>query len=473
MGSVGKRLSPSCWSVRTRVTVAATLIVGVLLTLGVTIFDQVMRRTVYQDLRKNGVVAIAGLVATVRADDPHGRLRVQDVDFPLLQVADENGRVIARSEPLRGRQPLRVPRPKTEDRFETHSTSVRGVTNEVYVIVERVRTPFGDRTVYAGAPIPFSQRKGFFLATLVAAVLLGTAVVAWIVAVAVSRALLPVRRMSGELAAITGGELDRRVTVPGPVDEVSDLARSVNVTLARLEDVLVRQRAFVADVSHELRSPLAGLRAQLEVALEHPDDEDWEAVARAALGDADRLQGIVTDLLILAKLGAGVKVERQPIDLGELVRTEAARRSRRVPVEVGVEDGIVVTANRGHLIRLLTNLLDNAERHARSRVRVTARRDGRTAVMEVADDGSGIAPEDRERVFLRFHRLAESRERDRGGTGLGLAICRDIAHAHGGTLIATGGDDPGGGAGGEPPGGGERLGGAHLILRLPIADEYT
>ncbi|MES9541756.1 ATP-binding protein [Actinomadura sp. NPDC000600] len=449
MRILGDLLTPSCWSVRTRVTVAATLIVAALLIVGVTLFYQVLRSTIYGGLHDRGTLAVNDLATHVRETDIRGTLPVQDPGVPLLQVVDGEGGVLAASEPLRGHGPVRVPvspQPGRPEYRTLHWTE----TSDVYFVSERVNTRFGERIVFAGAPITtFTRYRGVFVGLLTVTVLVATAAVGWIVSLSVRRALRPVRVMRTELAEITGGA-DRRVTVPEPNDEVSDLAESVNVTLDRLEDVLARQRAFVADVSHELRSPLTGLRTQLEAALERPLDEDWPAVARAALGDADRLQGIVSDLLILARLGAGVQVPRERIDLGELVRAEASRRPRRVPVEVAAEEGVTVRATEAHLIRLLTNLLDNAERHAESRIWITVAADGPDAVLEVRDDGAGIAPEDRERIFWRFHRLAEGRERDRGGTGLGLTISRDIARAHDGTLVAADSDR-----------------GARFVLRIP------
>ena len=447
----GDLLSPSCWSVRTRVTAAATLLVGLLLVVGVLLFYQVVRETVMNGLHDRGGLVMTDLVTIVQETDPRGILHVQDPDFTLLQVVDGQGGVLASSESLSGRGPLAVPEPKVPGRPEYRTVWVRGKA-DVYLVSERVNTREGVRILYAGAAInEFTRYKGAFISLLVAMALIATAGVGWIVSLSVRRALRPVRVMSAQLAEITGGESDRRVTVPGPNDEVSDLAESVNVTLDRLAEVLGRQRAFVADVTHELRSPLTGLRAQLEVALEHPEDEDWPAVARAALGDADRLQGIVSDLLILAKLGAGVHVDRERVDLGELARAEASRRARRVPVEVDAAAGVTVRATPHHLARGLTNLLDNAERHAASRVWVTVAEDGPDAVLEVRDDGSGIAPEDRERIFWRFQRLPEGRARDAAGTGLGLTISRDIARAHGGTLVAA-----------------ETDAGARFVLRLPL-----
>ncbi|MFI0480618.1 sensor histidine kinase [Actinomadura sp. 9N215] len=448
--SVG-RLSPSRWSVRTRVTAAATLIVLILLVAVVVLFYQAVRGTVYGDLHDRGSFVVTDLTTIVSTTDPHGTLPVQDPDFTLLQVVNAEGGLVASSESLHGRGPLDVPPPRVPGRPDYRTVDIPG-KGAVYLVTDSVRTPDGLRIVHAGAPISaLTQYKGLVIGLLAGSVLLATGAVGWIVSLSVRRALRPVRVMSAELAEITGRGTGRRVTVPGPNDEVSELGESVNVTLSRLEAVMARQRGFVADVSHELRSPLTGLRAQLEVALERPDDEDWPAVARAALADADRLQGIVSDLLILAKLGAGVHVARERVDLGELVRAEVARRPRRVPVEVEVDERVVVRATAHHVVRLLTNLLDNAERHAASRVWVTATPEGDEAVLQVLDDGAGIAPEDRERIFWRFQRLAEGRERDSGGTGLGLTISRDIARAHGGTLVAADSDK-----------------GARFVLRLPL-----
>ncbi|WP_433226869.1 sensor histidine kinase [Actinomadura formosensis] len=445
-------LSPSCWSVRTRVTVAATLIVALLLTAGAVFFYAAVRQTVYSGLHDRGAFVTADLATIVRETDPRGTLHVQDPDFTLLQVISGDREVLASSESLYGQGPLQAPLPHVPNRPEYRVVHLNG-ERDVYLISEKLNTRAGVRIVYVGAPVTrYTRYKGLLVGLLVASVLAAVGALAVAVSLSVRWALRPVRLMSAELAEITGGA-DRRVTVPGPNDEVSGLAESVNVTLNRLEDVLNRQRAFVADVSHELRSPLTGLRAELEVALEHPEDEDWPAVARAALADADRLQGIVSDLLVLAKLGAGVYVERERVDLGELVRAETSRRVRRIPIEIDAAAGVMVRIAPHHLVRVLTNLLDNAERHAKSRVWVTVAAQGREAVLEVLDDGAGIAPEDRERIFWRFQRLPEARARDAGGTGLGLTISRDIARAHGGTLVAADSDR-----------------GARFVLRIPLAE---
>ncbi|OLT12859.1 hypothetical protein BJF79_21425 [Actinomadura sp. CNU-125] len=432
-------------------TVIATLVVALLLSIGVTAFYFMLRRTVQGQLHDRGLIVAEDLAEYVRAKDPRGPLPIRDPDFSLLQVVTPRGAQLAASDALHGHDLSGLAPPARPGDHRTYITEVSGVPADVYVVVERVGTPDGPRIVYAGAPISlYSMSQGYFIGGLAAAVVLGTALASSIVAAAVRRALRPVRVMSGELAQITGGG-EGRVTVPAQHDEVSELAQSVNLTLFRLEEVLDRQRAFVADVSHELRSPITGLCAQLEVALQAPEDEDWPAVARAALADADRLHGIVSDLLILARLGSGVRSEKRRVDLGEFAREVAGRRPRRVPVEIDVRGGVPVRVAPEQIARVLTNLLDNAERHARSWVRVTVAVDGDEAMLEVLDDGTGIAREDWGRVFHRFLRLEEGRRRDRGGTGLGLPISRDIASAHGGTLVIAPSDA-----------------GARLVMRLPL-----
>jgi signal transduction histidine kinase len=211
----------------------------------------------------------------------------------------------------------------------------------------------------------------------------------------------------------------------------------MNATLDRLEDAVVRQRRFIADASHELRSPITVLRTQLEVALAHPDPALWPDLVSDALEDTVRLQDLASDLLLLARLDAAEPVSRIPLDMAELCRTTvAARHGDRLPIDTRLQPGLTVEGNRGWLVRLLTNLLDNAQRHADRRIELTLHtdQDARLAVLEVTDDGPGIPDADRERIFERFTRLDDARSRDLGGAGLGLAIARDIAHQHQGTL---------------------------------------
>ncbi len=244
------------------------------------------------------------------------------------------------------------------------------------------------------------------------------------------------------MEAIGAEDLHRRVPEPTTADEIGRLARTMNAMLARLEDSTDRQQRFVADASHELRSPLTGIRAQLEVDLAHPERADWEATERDVLDDAIRLQRLVDDLLALATADASALDEshRAPVDLDEIVLTEARRlRSRTTHhVDTAGVSGAQVEANADQLVRAVRNLLDNAARHARSTVTVTLPRDR----VRRRDDRRRRRPGHPGRasassVFERFTRLDDARTRDRGGTGLGLAITREVVTAHGGTISIT------------------------------------
>ncbi|MFF7989024.1 sensor histidine kinase [Kitasatospora xanthocidica] len=291
---------------------------------------------------------------------------------------------------------------------------------------------------------------------LPAAVLL----VALIVWTTTARALRPVEDIQQRLRAITSRDLSLRVPVPPRHDEIARLAVTTNETLDRLEQAAERQRRFTADASHELRTPLAALRADLEVALHYPEHTDWPEVVRGTLGDAERLERLAEDLLLLADLDHHTERAAGPVDLGDLSRKAAAQARRHAPAGVRVQvdlpagEDVTVHGVARQLERLLRNLLDNAVRHARGHVVVTVSSHEAIALVEVRDDGPGIPPEHREKVFERFTRLDPSRNRTSGGTGLGLAIAREIAHHHGGTLTLHD----------TPP-----AAGARFVAALPLA----
>ncbi|MEU5644408.1 sensor histidine kinase [Streptomyces milbemycinicus] len=287
------------------------------------------------------------------------------------------------------------------------------------------------------------------VAPAAAGLVLFVAALTWLL---VGRALRPVAAIREEFTEITERDLHRRVPVSKARDEISRLARTMNATLDRLHQAMTRQRQFVADASHELRSPIAAVRAQLELALARPSRTDWPTAVHKALQDTERLQAVASDLLLLARLDAQEAPPRAPVDLAAL----AAEEGRRHPGTVVAGDGdtrpaAVVHGSRVQLSRLLTNLTDNARRHARSTVSVGVAVRDDMVELAVDDDGPGIPESDRERVFERFTRLDDARARQDGGTGLGLAIAKDIAHAHGGTLTLH-----------TSP-----RGGARVLLRLP------
>ncbi|ROO87421.1 PAS domain S-box-containing protein [Actinocorallia herbida] len=220
-----------------------------------------------------------------------------------------------------------------------------------------------------------------------------------------------------------------------------------------LQEMVRHQRQAVADTSHDLRSPLTGLRTRLEDALADPDCDPHE-ILQAALHDAERLGDIISDLLELGRLESGAPAATEPIDLARLLRTEIAHRDPATTTTTYLTPGIVVDTSEIRLTRLVDNLLANAERHTRSHIDVRLTTDDGHAVLEVIDNGPGIPAADREKVFDRFFRRPDARAADPGGSGLGLPISRQIAEAHGGTLLATDRAD------GVP--------GARLVLRLPL-----
>jgi signal transduction histidine kinase len=282
------------------------------------------------------------------------------------------------------------------------------------------------------------------------ALVLLVGLLAWYLA---GRALRPVEAIRAEAAAITGSTIHRRVPVPESGDEVSRLAVTMNEMLDRLEDAAARQRRFVSDASHELRSPVASIRTQLEVALRRPDRDDWAVIGQRVLAEDERLEQAVADLVELARLDeADDTSDFIEVDLDEIVFEECARE-RAVPVDATRVSGGRVLGRREALARVVRNLIDNAARHAETKVSVSLSDADGTVELVIADDGPGIAPEDRERVFERFTRLDEGRARDAGGMGLGLAVVRSTVERHHGTVHI---DD-------NPPHG------ARFVVRLPAA----
>jgi signal transduction histidine kinase len=323
------------------------------------------------------------------------------------------------------------------DRYTVHGESVLVVAASPTGILSSINAEFTYRLIF-GFPI----------------ILVLAALAVWIL---VGRALGPVERIRTAASAITSADLSRRVPEPGTEDEVGHLAQTMNQMLARLEDSARRQRTFVADASHELRSPVAAIRTTLDVALAHPDTAPWPTIAARAAQQGERLEQLLQQLLLLAKADEHTLAgHRRPVDIHQLLREVAGTtRTNHVTVRLALTGDAIVPGNSGTLGRLFRNVLENAVRYAASTVTVTTDVTPTTVDVRIADDGPGIPEADHERVFDRFVRLDSSRDRATGNSGLGLAIAREIATSHDGSIRV---EDA-------------AVSGAHVLIQLPRSIE--
>lgn len=296
--------------------------------------------------------------------------------------------------------------------------------------------------IFAATDVDVSSGFEELAVVLLVLLLLALGAITWF---SLGRALSPVGSMIAQVDQIGAESLHQRVPVPAAKDELQRLATTMNRMLDRLQRSSESQRQFISDASHELRSPITATGATLEVARANPDTADWQQVASVVEEENDRLAALVDDLLILARLDED---RTQPltdvIDLEELCLAEA-ERTHPVDVSVRVVAPARITGNLATVTRAIRNLVDNAAAHASSSVQIevdgsgTSTSDnsavGRFAVVRINDDGPGIPPDQSERIFERFVRIDESRNRaDGGGAGLGLAIARGIAETHAGTV---------------------------------------
>ncbi|WP_262704145.1 MULTISPECIES: sensor histidine kinase [Streptomyces] len=395
---------------------------------------------------RNAAVAIKGQLGKTRAMPQ----RAYIVAPGAVTIKDASGRTVTPMSPTDTASQGSTGLPKlhtepTEPTEPTKPTEPAEPTESV-----EARQPY--KVTVSPSTTSLDSATGLMLrqaAPAAAGLVLFVAGLTWLL---VGRALRPVAAMRQEFTEITERDLHRRVPVPRARDEIHRLARTMNATLDRLHRAMTRQRQFVADASHELRSPIAAVRAQLELVLARPSRTDWPDAVHKALRDTDRLQAVASDLLLLARLDAQEAPPKAAVDLGALAAEEVRRHPGALAM-AGGQEAAVVTGSRVQLSRLLTNLADNARRHTRTGVSITVAVQGGMVELAVDDDGPGIPESDRERVFERFTRLDDARARQDGGTGLGLAIANDIAHAHGGTLTVL-----------TSP-----RGGARLLLRLPRA----
>lgn len=442
---------------RVRTTLAASAVVAIALLVGGLGLLAVLKESLRDNVETSARLRAEDVAALIRSGLAPEDLSVEDPpddDVSLVQVVDEEGRVIVASANVAGE-------PAVADLQDGRSRRVSGLSispeDSYLVVADAVETADGSLTVLVARALEPTDET---IASVARALAVGLPVLLLLVSlttwVVVGRALRPVAAISAEVRSITDIELDRRVPEPAAEDEIGQLARTMNAMLGRLQRARDRQRQFVSDASHELRSPIASIRHQLEVALAHPEGADLSLLADGVLQEDLRMQQVVEDLLLLARGDEGAGTGRQPVDLDDIALAEARRlRAGGGPsVDTTEVHAARVQGDPAHLARAVRNLVDNAARHASTRVAISVGVEDSTAVLRVDDDGPGIEPADRARVFERFTRLDDARARGSGGSGLGLAIVAQVTAHHAGEVRCL-----------AAPGGGARF-----EVRLPAID---
>jgi len=455
-------------SVRFRLTVTVVLVVGISLLAGGALLVRWVDATLVNDLRSRNERIVAFMAQSLRNGQVPAELFTsvtslqnqldEETSSSLFGGAVNAEQVISSTYFYldgQGIQDLQISGTNRDGRLVLFAREgpPRPTERGAIEVTEDIQTNRGTITLHAVSSVDEIHRSvGAFKGALVVGLpilAIGAGMMTWFIT---GQALAPVGIMTRRVRELSATTLDARVPVPPTDDEISQLARTMNEMLDRLQHASVAQRQFVSDASHELRSPVASIRAQLETALRYPDDVDWPAVARIVLAEDARLEHLVGNLLAMARLEEGRLGPRHEVDLDDLVMGQTHRMTG-VKVDVSGVSAGRVWGNPDELTSVVRNLLDNAARYATSVIAVSVREAGPWVVVSVEDDGPGIPAADRETVFERFARLQEGRERDKGGTGLGLALSRRIVEHHGGTIHVEDGGH----------------GGARFVVSLPSA----
>lgn len=438
---------PRNWGISTRSAVISAVVVLFALGLAGTALDLVLYRLLLDgidDATAARVQTIAAALQSKPLGDLDGALLKTDQHVVAVQVIDPSGAVRLRS----GSAPDTPLLPVSDFGPELR----RGIpddalpSDDMRMSGQRVETVSGQYTVLVGGGSEAVEETARAVALLLAC---GAPIIVAVAATAtyrlVRRSLHSVDAIRRRVAAITTSDLAQRVPVSRNHDEIAALAVTMNDMLARIEAGQQAQRRFVADASHELRSPLATVISGLELAKIHPGVFDAELAADTLLPEAQRMQTLVEDLLLLARADERrLTLRKEEMALGDLAEIEAARVRRAGACTIETDIGPAhLTGDPEALSRVIRNLVDNAVRHANSRIGIEVSNGNGTAVLSVSDDGPGIPQSERRRVFERFVRLDSDRARSGGGAGLGLAIVAEVVAAHSGTVTVN--DRPGGG----------------------------
>ncbi len=426
-------------SLRARLTLVATALFSVVVTTGIVLALTLQRYALLKVLDSSAQTTARDVAEQIRDRPLVSTVYPSSGGVTAIQVVDSNDAVVAASPGADKLVPVLDPAGLADARAGERLD----INNPTTGLRERVLAQRAES--YTVLVVTDLTRVDDSLRVLTRAALIGgpiavlfMAFATYLIAALTLRTVAALRHGAADISAT--GLAEKRLPVPGAQDEIHRLAVTLNQMLDRIDSSTKRQRTFVGDAAHELRSPLASLRVQLEVTQRMGPDGDWPAFLDDVLQDVARLDRLVEDLLALARLDESVtQLPREPMRLDEVVaKALAGYRHSRVPVRVVDTVPIPMVGDPSALRRVVVNLVDNAVRHARTEVSLSVGvgADG-AAHLTVCDDGPGIPAAERERVFDRFYRIEASRSRESGGTGLGLPIVRDLVRAHGGTVSVS------------------------------------
>ncbi|GAB3238773.1 sensor histidine kinase [Kineosporia babensis] len=455
------RLLPS---VRARSTVAAVVVVALALGLAGGLIFYVLQHSLISGLNQAAdarVTEVAGrleLVGEGRLDEELKKAQNQR-DNQWVQVLKGDD-LVSSSSWSEGQHPITGLRPQIGETIREEAGVFKIFDTERPFLVVTRGVEYGGETdtIIVATFLDWQRRTVVIVMALLAAafpvLLTAVGVLIWVL---LGRSLRPVEQIRSQVARIDERDLDERVPIPPTRDEIARLAITMNEMLDRLQKAQTAQRQFVSDASHELRSPLATLSATLEVV--DADLRAWPELRPVLQNETERMGVLVQNLLLLARADdQGLKIVSVEVDLDDLVLEEARRLRTSSALEVPVSiTPVRILGDPYKLGQVLRNLTENAARYAQSKVALSlsVSESGTTALIMVDDDGTGIAPADRDRVFERFVRLDDSRDRASGGAGLGLPIVREVVRGHNGEIAL-----------GVSP-----YGGARFQVQLPITIE--
>ncbi len=453
---------PWHWGISARSAFVAATVVFVALTVAGVVLAVVLYRSMLSGIDSAAAARVADIAAALDSDGAaklDSGLLAPDQRIVAVQIIAPDGTVVRKS-------------PSAPD---TPLIPLNEIYDGLHIGIPEHPSPYGSirftaQTVDDGPRgryiVLVGEGSQVVLSTVMTVILALAIASPVVVAVSGAATYLLVRRsmrsvddIRSRVADISTSDLSGRVPVPDSRDEIAALAVTMNEMLARIEAGHTAQRRFVADASHELRSPIATIISALEVAISHPELLNEDLADKTLIPEAQRMKALIDDLLLLARADErDLRTARADTDLDDLAIVEVERLRGKTSLQLRtVVRPVRLTGDTPALSRVLRNLLDNAARHARSTVEVEVSRDGADAILAVSDDGPGIPAEDRARVFDRFVRLDSDRSRRGGGAGLGLAIAREIVVAHEGTVTI-----------------GNRAGGGTCVtVRLPLSQELA